>query len=73
MDVFFENPITDAGKLASELDRIPGIVEHGLCPQSVDTLIVGSSAGIRVLGKFEESDAWWNGKPEKKKFRPFDS
>lgn len=68
VDVFFEKPIADAGKLADELDKIPGVVEHGLCPQSVDTLIVGSSTGIRVLGKFEESDVWWTDKPEKKNF-----
>ena len=68
VDVFFENPIADAEKLASELDKIPGVVEHGLCPHAVDTLIVGSSDGIRVLGKFEESNPWWNEKPEKKNF-----
>lgn len=68
VDVFFENPIADAQKLANELDKVPGVVEHGLCPQSCDTLIVGSSTGIRVLSQFEESDVWWTDKPEKKNF-----
>ena len=41
--------IKDPKKLASELDHMTGIVEHGLFLNVVNTVIVGYESGLEIL------------------------
>lgn len=45
------NGIEDAEKLEKELKSIPGVVETGLFIDMVDTVIVGTREGIKLLEK----------------------
>jgi ribose 5-phosphate isomerase A len=41
--------IDDAAALAAQLARVPGIVEHGLFLDEIDTLFIGRSSGVAVV------------------------
>lgn len=47
----FKDGIDDAYALAEQLSRRPGIVEHGLFLDMVQTVIVGTEKGPKVLSK----------------------
>jgi ribose 5-phosphate isomerase A len=42
-------PIEDVPALASRLSQVPGIVEHGLFIDEIDTLFIGRAAGVEVV------------------------
>jgi ribose 5-phosphate isomerase A len=42
-------PIDDPGSLARTLSSVPGVVEHGLFVDLVDTAYVGTDDGVKRL------------------------
>lgn len=49
VDCYFEEGIPDAPGLALELDRRPGILEHGLFLQMTDRVVVAGTEDVEVL------------------------
>jgi ribose 5-phosphate isomerase A len=49
VDCYYDGGIDHPEELAVELDAIPGVVENGLFLGQVQTVVVASSSGIRVL------------------------
>jgi ribose 5-phosphate isomerase A len=44
-------PIASAGDLALELDRLVGVVEHGLFLQMAERVAIGTSEGVQLLDR----------------------
>jgi ribose 5-phosphate isomerase A len=51
LDLSGEGEISDAAEFAGELDKITGVVEHGLFVGMTDTVIVAGPDGPRAIGR----------------------
>lgn len=49
VDCYFEDGIPDTAGLALELDRRPGILEHGLFLQMTDRVVVAGTTSLEVM------------------------
>jgi ribose 5-phosphate isomerase A len=61
VDLYFDKPIQNVPGAAAALDRLPGVVAHGLFCNTDDahtTVIVASDRGVRVAGEGGEKP-WW--------------
>jgi len=58
IDLFCREAISDVRAVAKEIRAIVGVVEHGLFIDMATTVVVASSAGVRVAGEGGET-AWW--------------
>ncbi len=52
-DCAFAHPLADPRALAARLDAIPGVVGHGLFLGMATAVVLGSEAGLRVLGRLD--------------------
>lgn len=65
VDLYFEKPIENVPAAAAALDKVPGVVAHGLFCNTGDehtTVIVASDRGVRVAGEGGEKP-WWEDQP----------
>jgi len=51
LDCSFQNGIMDAKELNAKLRAIPGVVETGLFIAIADTVITGSSSGVKIVSR----------------------
>ncbi|CAA6657954.1 unnamed protein product [Spirodela intermedia] len=52
LDVIFTSPIRDLTQVAAELDRIDGVVDHGVVSGLPCTTVIASEDGLRVVDNF---------------------
>ncbi|KAJ6832965.1 putative ribose-5-phosphate isomerase 4, chloroplastic isoform X2 [Iris pallida] len=55
LDVIFTSPILDLAQVAKDLDRIDGVVDHGVISSIPSTAIVVSKTGVTVVNNIVET------------------
>lgn len=51
VDLTFPGPLVDVEAVASELERVPGVVDHGLFTGLATACLVATPDGVEVLGR----------------------